>query len=654
VPIDARIPLGVTAIDPNGFTNALAAGMKMRELRNAGDRAAYKDEQAVAKSNALSKFYQSPRGSEDIATLAREASDAVGAAEKSSRDAGLADAQTKKYKADNAKADIVLMREASGALLANPTDENFDAIMASVAPRLSDPAMPKLWHTQWYSAKTPEAREGYARAWSMSAEKAQGLVMDQAKLDAPPKGHYNSYTREFDTPPATGAGPQAAGPGPQGSSTLTPTEDPTYRYFKTRYGLSDTGAFALSRNITQESGHQTDVKGDGGKAQGLAQWHPDRYAKLVTWAQGQGLDPASKQAQMDYIMEEGKGYPGYESLKGNDPQAVREFIKNFEGYGTEGARFAGLDARAAQGGSGAPPTDAPVPPAQTAPPVDGQQPTAVGPPPVDTQPAPVGDPPASVGGPQTPPTPPPVFRSQAEAASWNAQRRVARDQARDQREERRVAALGKGLGPVEKAELGAHKKALGVLEQQRQLGQAQLDAADKAFDIGLEKLKGIKGQTNLPFVQGAVNEFNRQTGDENIVAADNAIIEARNEYAKVLSGATGAAGITEGGRDESAELFKPSMSIPQFEAAIATAKRIGRERMTAFLNRSTAVREDMHRIGQTPQVTPQSDRPMPKPVKEFDAMPMPAEVPGKWTPINGIWYQSDGKNWVKRPQPARQ
>ena len=30
MPLDTRIPLGVTPMDPNGFTNALAAGMKMR------------------------------------------------------------------------------------------------------------------------------------------------------------------------------------------------------------------------------------------------------------------------------------------------------------------------------------------------------------------------------------------------------------------------------------------------------------------------------------------------------------------------------------------------------------------------------------------------------------------------------------------------
>ena len=228
MPIDARIPLGVTGLDPNGFVNALGAGMKMRELRNAADRLAAKEDAAATKSNALSKFYQSPRGSEDIATLAREAPDAVSGIEKNTREAQLAQVQTQKYKVDNAKADIALMRESSQALAQNPTDENFEAIMASVAPQLSDPAMPKLWRTQWYSAKTPEARQGYANAWAMSAEKAQRMVMDQAKLDAPPDPKWDSYNNRFVAVPTAGGAPtmpttgSPAGPEPVRPGTVVP------------------------------------------------------------------------------------------------------------------------------------------------------------------------------------------------------------------------------------------------------------------------------------------------------------------------------------------------------------------------------------------------------------------------------------------------
>jgi hypothetical protein len=172
--------------DPNGFTNSLAAGMKMRQTQNESDRLAYKDEAAVAKRNALSKFYQSPRGQEDVATLAREAPDAVSGIEKNTREAQLAEVQAKKYKAEGAKSDFAVMRDASQALVANPTDENFDAIMASVEPQLSDPSIPKLWTKQWYSAKTPEAREGYARNWAMGAAKAEEQVRKQAE-DAKPQ-----------------------------------------------------------------------------------------------------------------------------------------------------------------------------------------------------------------------------------------------------------------------------------------------------------------------------------------------------------------------------------------------------------------------------------------------------------------------------------
>jgi hypothetical protein len=104
VPLDARIPLGVTPVDPNGFTNALAAGMKMREVQNASDRLARADERteaknalAVAKDAAIRKYGMSARGPEDLKTLYAEGGGAAGAeVEKNTADAGYSKVRTDK------------------------------------------------------------------------------------------------------------------------------------------------------------------------------------------------------------------------------------------------------------------------------------------------------------------------------------------------------------------------------------------------------------------------------------------------------------------------------------------------------------------------------------------------------------------------------
>jgi hypothetical protein len=504
MPIDARIPLGVTGPDPNGFTNALAAGMKMRAVQNEADRLARKDELAETETSSLSRYLAGDRSPESKQLLASESPSAFLKADKAERETKASAATTGKAEAETYIKRIEIGARLLGGAKDQPTYEA--ATVEATNAGLDTSHWPKKFFSDWvanqrqqafstldqanlqhkqdslaetrdyhdrtllgqeegrdatesrfqqgqqatenrfqqaqqgiegrhqdtqdrlvkdkgadlrkefnalpvvknYNAVVPVIQSAREAATTDTAAADMNLVYAVAKVNDP-----ESVVRESETAMVVASGSPAhrflgqfnyvAGGGrltaeqrkelmnelesragaheklyndavtqyqsgapeigsspvldagrnrsqqPK-SSELTATETPTYRYFKNRYGLSDVGAFAMARNITQESGHRTDVRGDGGKAQGLAQWHPDRWAKYEKWADEQGLDPKSKQAQMDYIIEEGKNYPGYESLKGNDPEAVRTFIKNFEGYGIEGARFSGLDERAAQGG----------------------------------------------------------------------------------------------------------------------------------------------------------------------------------------------------------------------------------------------------------------------------------------------------------------
>lgn len=93
-------------------------------------------------------------------------------------------------------------------------------------------------------------------------------------------------------------------------------------------GASVAGACGVLANIQAESNFNTQPNtGDGGKASGICQWHPDRWANLVKHCQSKGLSPTSIEGQTSFLISELKQYP-------NVWTAVRT------GSGKQGARDA--------------------------------------------------------------------------------------------------------------------------------------------------------------------------------------------------------------------------------------------------------------------------------------------------------------------------
>ena len=68
--------------------------------------------------------------------------------------------------------------------------------------------------------------------------------------------------------------------------------------------LSYIQAAGIVGNLIHESNLNTTIKGDKGKALGLAQWHPDRQKGLKTLAQSKGVDLSDFDTQLEYIWEE--------------------------------------------------------------------------------------------------------------------------------------------------------------------------------------------------------------------------------------------------------------------------------------------------------------------------------------------------------------
>lgn len=100
-------------------------------------------------------------------------------------------------------------------------------------------------------------------------------------------------------------------------------------------GLSKHAASGIVGNLMQESGNlNTTIKGDGGKAFGMAQWHPDRQRGLKVLAQSRGTDMSDFETQLEYIWQElnsthKKALDGLLNSKTVE-QATTAFMKHFE------------------------------------------------------------------------------------------------------------------------------------------------------------------------------------------------------------------------------------------------------------------------------------------------------------------------------------
>lgn len=65
-------------------------------------------------------------------------------------------------------------------------------------------------------------------------------------------------------------------------------------------GWSKEQAAGIVANLQHESGMKANAVGDGGKAYGIAQWHPDRQANFAKWA-GKDIRDSTAQEQMAFV-----------------------------------------------------------------------------------------------------------------------------------------------------------------------------------------------------------------------------------------------------------------------------------------------------------------------------------------------------------------
>lgn len=118
----------------------------------------------------------------------------------------------------------------------------------------------------------------------------------------------------------------------------------------------------------------------------------------------------------------------------------------------------------------------------------------------------------------------------------------------------------------------ADTASLSQITRQTDAIQAFSETAKKNFDDALKLAPKAGLDFASPYLNSWVQTGKVQTGDPNVPAYVVKLVTAANEYAKVMSGATGSAAATEGARAEAMSLFKQGYSLPAITAAIDAAK----------------------------------------------------------------------------------
>lgn len=166
-------------------------------------------------------------------------------------------------------------------------------------------------------------RGDWASAWAEAKEVAGGVLktlIDTAMTlwRTVRRAWYAITHRGADMPADEAASPAAgaAQGASAGATGATPTGTPIKQaldYFRSA-GWSPAQAAGIVANLQSESGLRIGAVGDGGKAFGIAQWHPDRQAAFRRWA-GKDIRQSTLAEQLAFV--------NYELTQGSEQAAGR-------------------------------------------------------------------------------------------------------------------------------------------------------------------------------------------------------------------------------------------------------------------------------------------------------------------------------------------
>lgn len=141
--------------------------------------------------------------------------------------------------------------------------------------------------------------------------------------------------------------------------------------------------------------------------------------------------------------------------------------------------------------------------------------------------------------------------------------------------------------------VAASKLALRDQEKKRANIVGFEQTARKNAQIALELMnKGAGGGAPIPVFNRWLQAGRKGTGDPEVAAFNTAIGAFTNEYAKIISGNTGAGGATDASRREAAELINKGGTVEQLRAQLDVAFR-------EMENRTTSIDEQISRLNES-------------------------------------------------------
>lgn len=137
----------------------------------------------------------------------------------------------------------------------------------------------------------------------------------------------------------------------------------------------------------------------------------------------------------------------------------------------------------------------------------------------------------------------------------------------------------------------ANTAALGDMSKRTAVADASEQTAAANLKLAQHYLTNTD-QTGSPLINSVLNKFKSGVlGDPDVSAYTNALTTAANEYARVVSMATGAQGITDAARREGQALFNPNLGPDQIAANIKVA-------LKEMTNRTGSMHTQIHLLQQ--------------------------------------------------------
>lgn len=134
--------------------------------------------------------------------------------------------------------------------------------------------------------------------------------------------------------------------------------------------------------------------------------------------------------------------------------------------------------------------------------------------------------------------------------------------------------------------------------------------ASKNFDLALRLGKDAVPTDWGPWINRWVMNGETALGDKNIPPYVTAMLTGANEYAKIMSGSTGAQGSTVDSRREAAELFSPYLAKGQIENVIKVAKQDMANRKASLYGQVDEIKNRLRNAGSKEPTATEGDKKM--------------------------------------------